>query len=184
VRLCVRRILGRGTVALSNAERQRRYRERKRAERAEQQKLDPVKSAAPAKPRPAAVTVTAVTDDVPRLGERGARLWRELGGDNLDPAKKVLAEEACRIADRLDRLDDFLRGREDAWLRFRARNEDGSIVQVVVDKALAEARQQAVALKQIVAELRQGGKDKPETGGSVLDQLAARRAARLANTTG
>ena len=61
--------------------------------------------------------------------------------------------------------------------------DDGSTVEVIVDKALAEARQQATALKQIVGELRQSaGAEKPATGGSVLDQLAARRAARVANT--
>lgn len=113
------------------------------------------------------------------LGERGARLWREMAGDTLSGAALVLLEEACRLADRLDRLDDFLRGHEDSWMKFHARNEDGSIVEVVVDKALAEARQQQVSLKQVVAELRQvTGKGQPQSQGGGSDDLASRRAAR------
>jgi hypothetical protein len=93
-------------------------------------------------------------------------------------------EEACRIADRLDRLDALLTGEADAWLSFKI-NDDGAEVTVVVDKALSEARQQAAVLKQIFAELRQKtGAAAAASGGSVLDQLAARRAARLADATG
>jgi hypothetical protein len=112
------------------------------------------------------------------LGERGQRLWREMGGDTLSGAALVLLEEACRLSDRLDRLDDFLRGREESWMKFHARNDDGSIVEVVVDKALAEARQQQVSLKQVVAELRQVVKGRQEPAGGGSDDLAARRAAR------
>lgn len=97
-------------------------------------------------------TVTPVTR--PSLGKRGRRLWDALTADTPDPAQLVLIEEACRIADRLDRLDAQLRGDEDAWLRFIV-NDDGSEVTVVIDRALSEARQQAVALKQLFAELRQ-----------------------------
>jgi hypothetical protein len=73
---------------------------------------------------------------------------------------------------------------ENTWLKFRA-PEDGTEVTVVVDRLLAEARQQAVALKQIIGELRQGdAADKPAAGGGVFDQLAARREARRAGTAG
>ena len=172
-------------MGLSDAERARRS----RAHRKGQHHLcDPERCPAAAG---AAVTasvtepVTGVTRDDVTLGPSGRRLWRELSGDSLAGGRRNLALEACRLSDRLDKLDDFLRGHEDTWMRFHSRNEDGSIVEVVVDKALAEARQQAVALKQIVAELRQGaGADKPATGGSILDQLAAKRAQRLANTAG
>lgn len=96
--------------------------------------------------------VTPVTR--PELGKRGRRLWAELTTGTSTPAQLVLIEEACRIADRLDRLDAQLRGDEDAWLKFVV-NDDGSEVTVVIDRALSEARQQAVALKQLFAELRQ-----------------------------
>jgi hypothetical protein len=117
------------------------------------------------------------------LGERGRRLYREFTaeGPKLGPAERVLLEEACRIADRCDQLDDFLRGREDAWMRFHARNEDGSIVEVVVDKALSEARQQASTLKALLVELRAsraGKKDEPKPEATRRDELAKRREER------
>lgn len=95
--------------------------------------------------------------------------------------QSVLLLEACRIVDRLAQLDRQLRGED--WLRFRAKDEDGTEVIVYVDRVLAEAREQATALKGIVAELRQtGGKAKAETAkkaGGVLagltDELAKRR---------
>ena len=64
----------------------------------------------------------------------------------------VLLEEACRMADRLDRLDAILDGRAD-WLGFEV-NDDGSEITVTVDKVLAESRQLQTALKGVVAELR------------------------------
>jgi len=123
------------------------------------------------------------------FGPRGARLWRDTTADpalSLSPVELVLLEEACRLADRLDRLDDFLCGRQDAWLRFHARNEDGSVVRVVVDRALSEARQQADTLRGIIADLsrKQGAKvtEEPEASGS--DDLASRRADRRRAATG
>lgn len=96
----------------------------------------------------------------------------------------MVLEEACRIVDRLDRLDGILSGDPGEWMRFRV-SEDGTEVTVSIDKALAEARQQQVALKQLAAELRaSGGAAKPATGGGILDQLAARRKARLADASG
>jgi hypothetical protein len=124
------------------------------------------------------------------FGPRGARLWRETAADaelKLSPAEVVLLEEACRLADRLDRLDDFLCGRQDAWLRFHARNEDGSVVRVVVDRALSEARQQADTLRGIVEGLarRQGAAKEPEQAKeSILDELARRRADRQQEAAG
>lgn len=137
-------------MALTNAERQARYRARKRTER---------ENAPPGVTPP--VTKPRVRDDVtpktPKLAARGRRLWADLTGEGpeLRPAERVLLEEACRIADRLDKLDRMLDGDEDSWMRLHSANEDGSIVKVVLNNALAEARQQATALKQLLAELRQ-----------------------------
>jgi hypothetical protein len=98
----------------------------------------------------------------------------------LSPTERVLLEEACRIVDRCDRLDAFLRGREEAWLTFRDRNDDGSVVEVVVDKALSESRQQTLALKALVAELRasRGKAAEPKPEASRRDELAKRREER------
>lgn len=137
------------------------------------------------------MTVTVVTADCDvTLGPRGQRLWDAVTAIGpLDPARVVLLEEACRIADRLDRLDAVLTGRSDAWMRLQA-SEDGSEVTVVVDKALSEARQQASTLNTIVGSLRPAvagrptsAQDKPALapegkGGSVVrlaDRLAALR---------
>ncbi len=105
----------------------------------------------------------------PGLAAKGRRLWRELCEANeFGPEERVLLEEACRIADRLDRLDALISGDEDAWLRFRV-NDDGTQVKVVIDSALSEARQQANVLKQIIAALRlpdeQSGKRPQQRGG-------------------
>lgn len=109
---------------------------------------------------------TPVTDSVtprparPRgMGARAARMWREEDGDTLTGGQRALLEEACRIVDRLDRLDAILDGDPGEWLRFRV-SEDGSEVTVTVDRALDQARQQAAVLKQIIGELRQAGAGK------------------------
>lgn len=128
----------------------------------------------------ASATPVASVAGCPDLGVRGARLWSQLA-DQLGPADLVLLEEGCRIADRLDRLDDYLRGREDAWLRFWSRHDDGTVVRVVVDRALAEARQQADTLRGIVAELTKRAAAvpaEPEREASGSDDLAKLREER------
>lgn len=93
---------------------------------------------------------------VPRgLSTKGTRLWREMhkAFSAFNPAELVLIEEACRIADRLDRLNGVLVGDEDAFAQVRSTGSDGPLV-LVVNDAMSEARQQANVLKQIVAALR------------------------------
>lgn len=110
-------------------------------------------------------------------------MWDDEGGDGLTGLRRAVLEEACRLVDRLDRLDAILHGRDRAWLSLEL-GDDGE-VQVIVDKLLSESRQQQLALKQLAAEVRAaGGDSKPATGGGILDQLAARRKARLADATG
>lgn len=109
--------------------------------------------AAPA-PKAAAPEVETARAEVPELGERGARLWREATKDGPLPAlQEAMLLEACRIADRLDRLDRTLNG-DGPWLDLEAQ-PDGITFVVVVTEPLKEARAQAVAYKQLVTELRQ-----------------------------
>lgn len=111
----------------------------------------------------------------------GSALWDAVHGHGRPgPLQMPLLVEACRIVDRLDKLDRQLHGED--WLRFRHDPEDEHEVVVYIDRVLAEAREQATALKGIVAELtRTTAQQKAPVapkGGGVLADLAARRAAR------
>lgn len=136
-------------MALTGAERQRRS----RAHRAGDHALCDPKTC-----NPAAVTPAVTRDSVARpdrLGRRGRALWDLSSADGpLKPAEQVILEEACRLADRLERLDALLRGEDREWARLAPASLDGSVVRVVVDGLLSETRQQQVALKQLLAEFR------------------------------
>lgn len=87
-----------------------------------------------------------------RFGTRGQRLW-DAHHEQIDGQRGlVLLEEACRIADRLDKLDGLLRGDADVWARLvhDLRTED---YELRIDGALIEARQQANVLRQLIAAL-------------------------------
>lgn len=118
------------------------------------------------------------------LGVTGKLLWEQMTADNnLGPMQSVLLLQACRIADWLDQLDAQLRGED--WLRFRHSPNDENEIHVYVDKVLSEAREQATALKGLIAELRQMiGKSNsgPATGSQndVVADLVARIAQRRA----
>lgn len=109
-------------------------------------------------------TVTDVTasqpappaDSTPKgLARRGRQLWKDVTATgDLTPPERTLLEQACRIADRLDRLAAFVAGDSDRWATFSIDYDSGEVM-VVIDKALSEERQQAVAFKQLLAELRQ-----------------------------
>ncbi|MCU1590038.1 MAG: hypothetical protein JWP11_1294 [Frankiales bacterium] len=122
------------------------------------------------------------------LGPRGRKLWSQLhaGGKVFDPLADLLAEEACRIADRLEQLDAILTGRSAEWITFREVDDGGREVQVVVDGALAEARQQATALKGLIAQLEKARPpaepEKPKA--SATNDIQRRRAERLAARPG
>lgn len=114
---------------------------------------------------------------------RGRALWAELVCDPEVPAsRKVLAGEACRLADRLDRLDMLLSGDVESWasLTHKLLTQD---YELKIDGAAAEARQAAAALRQILSQLAADSTSKA-SGGSLADELAARRADREANASG
>lgn len=129
----------------------------------------------------------------PRLGETGSQLWNEMTADGPLPSMAmVLLLEACRIADRLDQLDENLRGGVAEWLQLEV---DGNTTTVIIDRALSESRQQATALKGLIAEIRQfTGKGKPrqggqeqgtqQKGGGTIADLASRIAERRGESAG
>lgn len=88
------------------------------------------------------------------LGAGGRSLWRDVTAEHvLDPSQRVQLTEACRAKDRLDKLDELLRGDVDTWARLthRLQTED---YELRIDQALSQANATANLLKQLLAALR------------------------------
>lgn len=93
------------------------------------------------------------------LGAGGRKLWRDITTDReLDALQKVQLLEACRAKDRLDKLDDVLRGDADTWMHlaedFSCTSEDKSIYEIRITQALPQANATANMMKQLLAALR------------------------------
>lgn len=104
------------------------------------------------------------------LGVGGCALWRAITEDHdLDAAQQVTLLEACRLKDRLDKLDELLRGDIDTWatLVHNLRTED---YELKVDQALGAANSSANLMKQLLAALRlpdaTSGKRPQQRGGA------------------
>jgi hypothetical protein len=106
-------------------------------------------------------------------------MWDQLVTDDDPIEVVVLVEEICRLADRLDRLDAIVNGRDRAWLTLEV--DDAGEVTVIVDKVLTEARQQQTTFKALLSELRAmrgagakpaKGRTEPQGGGSVPSGVA------------
>lgn len=96
----------------------------------------------------------AEATSISALAASGRTLVAEHEVAGLSPIHRRLVLEAARIVDRLDRLDLLIGTGEDVWARLELpRTGDGDI-RVVLNGPMAEARQQALALKAIAAELR------------------------------
>lgn len=88
------------------------------------------------------------------LGSGGRALWQAVTTEHdLDAPQRVTLEEACRAKDRLDKLDEILRGDVDTWatLVHDLRTED---YELKVDAALSQANTTANLMKQLLAALR------------------------------
>ena len=116
-----------------------------------------------------------MSTDVPdSLDAGGSALWALICEAHpvLDAAQSVTLLEACRAKDRLDKLDDVLRGDADTWMRLAVdpRSEDGSVFEVRVTQALAQANATANLMKQLLAALRlpdaTSGKKPQQRGGA------------------
>lgn len=127
------------------------------------------------------------SDSPPGLSERGRRMWTQsVEAWSLTPAHLVLLEEACRTADRCALLDGMIRNYADGPGGDEDESEGRSGRSGGITVLLAEARAQQVALKGIVAELRQGqrpvggqsGSTGSSVGGSGVTDLGARIAAK------
>ena len=92
-------------------------------------------------------------------------MWADLHEDGDSAELTALIVEACRIKDRLDLLDASLG--LDGILRII--EKDDGVVEVRVDNAMAEARQQAGALRQLLNDI---AKRRGVGGGDEDDGLA------------
>lgn len=90
------------------------------------------------------------------LGVGGRSLWRAVVGEHdLDATQLVQLEEACRAKDRLDKLDDLLRGDVDTWARLVVdAASDGQVFELRLTQALTQANATANVMKQLLAALR------------------------------
>lgn len=105
------------------------------------------------------------------LEHRGERLWLSTAPLVADEIGLVLLLQACRTADRLESLSRTLSGVDRELLRVEM-GEDGTAI-FVVDSALAEARQQANTLRQLVAALPLKEPDDPgDDGDGWTDELS------------
>jgi hypothetical protein len=181
-------------VADSNADRQRRFRQHTAGKhelcRPESCEFAGKKKTAPLKrtvlpPAPETSTPTAIPVSEDGWGPAGTQLWRELEG-SVPAAHLPLLREACRIVDRLDRLDGILQRKND-WLRVNTMDFGENVkVKITMDGVLAEARQQAATVHALIKDLAQFVKHEPKQqakpGG--LSDLSARIAARRGQSAG
>lgn len=114
------------------------------------------------------------------MSERAERLAADIKRDTLTGIARALADEAVLIVARLEQLDRILDGDADAWLGIMQKLAGSDVADVTINAPLAEARQQATALKGLLSELAKTlGQDVPVAApASKSDELAERRAER------
>ncbi len=106
---------------------------------------------------------------------RAERLAADLKVDTLSGSARALAEEAVLTVGRLEHLDRVLQGDADAWLDIVTRMPP-TVAEVVISAPLAEARQQAMALKGLLSELAKlTGQEVAAPVASKADELKAQR---------
>jgi hypothetical protein len=101
----------------------------------------------------------------------GTRLVQALFRASDPFSLEVLIIEAGRIADRLEKLDALVSGDTDTWASLLDRR--GDVVELKIDSAMVEARQQATVLRQLLAEIRRirAGESEVDADDDVLDDL-------------
>ncbi|ORL83912.1 hypothetical protein [Prescottella equi] len=102
-----------------------------------------------------------VDHDLDPLGTAGRRLYDSLH-DDCDPySLTAMIVEAARIKDRLDQFDRALSGDADCWLSLVDVRGEDDILEIRVDNALQESRQQANTLRQLIGAIRLQKDSKP-----------------------
>ncbi len=99
-------------------------------------------------------------EDAPQSA--GERLVLSLSRPDEPFSIEILVIEAGRVADRLEKLADVLSGDADTWARLIGGR--GDVVELRIDGAMGEARQNATVLRQLLSEIRrQRGDSAPES---------------------
>lgn len=109
----------------------------------------------------------------PRLSGRARRLWDELVTDTTPEDVRALVLEACRAAERCDRLNWACKRDGIIELVENSDFDDSTQLQIEVGSAMAEARQQGQALKNLLIEIekRQAKTAGPAPDDDVLNGL-------------
>lgn len=116
-----------------------------------------------------------------KLDARGLRLWKSIAtGQKLSEIEQQNLVEACRIADRLEKLDELVRGDEDAWFRLKLPRTDERVIEILINDPMKEARMHAAALRQLlapfeVAKSDEGTKEVPSNVASIKEALGAKQ---------
>lgn len=114
------------------------------------------------------------------MGARSERLALELAPHTLTGAPRALAEEAVKVLERLEVLDEILSGNEAYWTGI-VTYIPPTVAELRINAPLAEARQQGQALSRLLAELsRQTGEKVEAPPASRADELAEARQKRKA----
>ncbi|MDQ1205045.1 hypothetical protein [Microbacterium sp. SORGH_AS_0862] len=113
------------------------------------------------------------------LEARGLRLFKSISeGVKLSEPEIVNLVEACRLADRLEKLNALITGDADAWSYVKLPRGDGDPVEVIINDPMKEARQHAAALRSAlapfeVAKPEQSVGEVPSNVASIKDKLTA-----------
>lgn len=165
-------------------------REQAAAEAAERERAEQEQAQEPPEPatRPVLDVVRPITEPQPGppppdwLKAKGQHLWESVTSQyELTPAALVLLGEACRTADRLERMAAALSSRSTLWFELgdvELPEDDG--IPIVVNGMIGEARQLQTALRQTLGQLGVVSASSTENKGtSVLESIQARREKRM-----
>ena len=100
-----------------------------------------------------------------------------------DERKRALEIECDRTKARLDKIEAYLAGDQDAWIAITVRLPE-TVAEVTVDKAIDSARQLALALATMTKTLATLGEESAPAVSAEDDLAAARRAREAARRSG
>lgn len=110
----------------------------------------------------------------------GKSLWEQVTSSyQFDAAGYFILAEACRTADIIEQLAGALRSNSREWIRLAddaefkvdAHGEQYASIKIVVDSMLIEIRQQRLAMRQLLAQLKLGKTEDGTAEGSDVDKL-------------